>query len=64
MDAERNACTYWVLLVRIYNNEGQIVYQSEIRSQQMEIEAELARGVYFLKINSGQSSFTRKLIKL
>ena len=50
--------------IRIYNNEGQIVYQSEIRSQQMEIEAELARGVYFLKINSGQSSFTRKLIKL
>lgn len=50
--------------VRIYNNEGRLVYESEIRSEQMELEAELARGVYFLKINSGQSNFTRKLIKL
>jgi hypothetical protein len=50
--------------IRIYDNEGRVVYQNELREENTEIEADLARGIYMLRINNGQSSITRKLTRL
>ncbi len=48
----------------IYDNNGRLVYNSEITTPTTVIEAEMARGVYWLKVSSGQNSFTNKLVKL
>lgn len=48
----------------IYDNNGRMVYNTEITTPTTVIEAEMARGVYWLKVSSGQNSFTNKLVKL
>ena len=50
--------------VEVFDAEGRLVYQSEIRNQKSEIEMNVARGVYMLRISSGTKNVTHKLIKL
>ncbi len=48
----------------IFDNNGRLVYKSEIRNQKSQLELNVAGGIYFLRVNSNQVSVTRKLIKL
>lgn len=50
--------------VAIFDNNGRLVYSSEITTPTTVIEAEMARGVYWLKVSRGQNNFTSKLVKL
>ena len=48
----------------IYDNQGQLVYREQIHSSKYEITADLATGVYLMKIITGQNTYLRKLVKL
>ncbi|MES2622764.1 MAG: T9SS type A sorting domain-containing protein [Bacteroidota bacterium] len=50
--------------VEVFDANGSVVYKSEIRNSKSEIAPEVAKGVYQLRISSGKSSVTRKLVKL
>jgi hypothetical protein len=50
--------------LEIYNTEGRLVFQSEIRNSQSEITLDISTGVYFLRISSGDGSVVKKLVKL
>ncbi len=50
--------------VEIFDNNGRLVYKSEIRNQKSEIQLEIAKGIYLLKISSGGNTFTKKLVRL
>lgn len=49
----------------VYDDEGRLIFQSEIRNQKSEIAISgLPNGVYFLRISSMQGRVVRKLVKL
>ncbi|HRG90253.1 MAG TPA: T9SS type A sorting domain-containing protein, partial [Chitinophagales bacterium] len=48
----------------IFDNNGRLVYSSEIAAPKTTIDADMARGVYWLKVSSGAVTFTTKLVKL
>lgn len=48
----------------VYDEEGRLILQSEIRNLKSEIQLNVARGVYWLTINSGQEIIVRKLVRL
>jgi hypothetical protein len=48
----------------VWDNTGQIIYQSKITSAVTEINLPaLANGVYFLRVNTGEGVLVRKLVK-
>lgn len=52
-------------MLELFDEEGQIVFQSEIRSPQSEITTEgLPSGVYYLRISSPNVTITKKLVRL
>jgi hypothetical protein len=48
----------------MFDRNGKLVFQSEIRDPQSEISPDVSKGVYLLRISSAKSSVVRKLIKL
>lgn len=48
----------------IFDNNGRLVYTSEIAGPKTTVDADMARGVYWLKVSSGATTFTTKLVKL
>jgi hypothetical protein len=48
----------------IYDDNGRLVYKSEIRNVKSEIDFTAAKGIYFLKVYTQPKTLTRKLIKL
>ncbi len=50
--------------VEILNDDGRVVYKSQIKGTHSEIPARFAGGVYLLRIASGANTFTKKLIRL
>ena len=50
--------------VDVLDDNGRIVYKSEIRNPHSEINAQLPGGVYLLRITSGNAVVVRKLVKL
>lgn len=49
--------------IKVFNAIGKLVYQAEINKSSKGIQLEgFASGVYFVKVNSGNSSVTKKLI--
>jgi len=48
----------------VYDMQGQIVYQSEIRNVRSEITLNAASGVYWLQISSTHGNMVRKMVKL
>jgi hypothetical protein len=50
--------------LEVWDNEGQIIYKSKITSVVTEINLPaLASGVYYLRVNTGDGVFVRKLLK-
>jgi hypothetical protein len=55
----------WVgAIYEIFDADGRLVYKNIIRDMKTEIGLNVANGVYMLRINSDQTSYTTKLIKL
>lgn len=51
--------------LQLLDDEGRIVFKSEIRNPKSEIAAgDLPNGIYFLQISSENASITRKVVKL
>jgi hypothetical protein len=48
----------------IYDADGRLVYNSTIQNNHSVITADVARGIYTMRLSSGQNTFTIKLIKL
>ena len=49
--------------IEISNSFGQIIFQEKISSQKNEIDvSRLVRGIYFVKIITGENSVVRKII--
>ncbi len=48
----------------IYDDNGRLVYSTQIHSQHTEIIPSFARGIYMLRINSPRSTFAKKLVKM
>ena len=48
----------------IYDAEGKLVYKNEITDSHLEINLNVAKGIYFLKIISEQTIHSFKLIRL
>jgi hypothetical protein len=51
-------------LMEIYDDNGRLVYRTEITNQKSEIEVNFAKGIYLLRINSKQNRASKKIIKL
>ncbi len=49
---------------KVFDNNGRLVYQAVIANEKIEIELNLAKGIYWLKINSGEKMLKKKLIRL
>ncbi len=50
--------------VEIIDNNGRLVYKTEIRNTHTEISTQIASGVYLLRITTGGNIAVRKLVKL
>ncbi|MDB5282723.1 MAG: hypothetical protein JWO06_1798 [Bacteroidota bacterium] len=50
--------------IEIVDNEGRIVYKSEIRDLRTEISLSVSRGIYLVHVYNSESNIYRKLIKL
>jgi hypothetical protein len=50
--------------LEVFDASGRLIYNSPLASNHVQLEVELARGVYCIKINSGSKILTRKLIRL
>jgi hypothetical protein len=50
--------------MQIFDDNGRIVYSSEIHSLHSEITTAFASGIYFMRINSANTMIVRKIIKL
>ena len=50
--------------VEILDNNGKLVYKTEIKNEHTEIAAQLSGGVYLLRITTGACVVVRKLVKL
>ncbi len=50
--------------VELFDAEGRLVFRSQIRERKSEIGLTASRGVYMLRISSGESAVTQKLVKL
>jgi hypothetical protein len=48
----------------IYNDEGKLLYQSEIRNQKSEINLNVAGGIYMMQIKAAGNVIFRKLVRL
>ncbi len=48
----------------LFNADGQLISKAEITSTTTTISNELSQGIYFIKIQSGQVSLVKKVIKL
>jgi len=51
-------------ICEIYDAEGKLVYQNEIAGSHLQIDLNVAKGIYLLKILSGQTIHSLKLVKL
>ncbi len=51
-------------VVEMFDNNGRLIYKSEIRNRKSEIPLNLPKGIYLLKVTSDQNTVTRKLIRL
>ncbi len=51
-------------ICNIIDEAGRVIYRTQLKASQSEIELSIAQGVYLMQINSGQKSYTIKLIKL
>ena len=49
---------------QVFDAEGRLVYQSEIKDHNSEIGLNVATGVYMLRVTAGSKTVTQKLIKL
>ena len=50
--------------VEVYDNNGRLVYRSEIKNQKSEIVLNVESGIYLMKVSNDSKNLTRKLIKL
>jgi len=50
--------------LEVYDGDGQIVFQSEIRNPKAAINLNVASGIYWLRISSASTTIVRKLVKL
>jgi hypothetical protein len=50
--------------INIYDDEGRMLYKSEINSLHSEIELNLAKGIYLLRLSSSNGNAVKKLVKL
>ncbi len=50
--------------VEVYDNNGRLVYRSEIKNQKSEIVLNVESGIYLMKVSNETKNLTRKLIKL
>ncbi len=50
--------------LEVLDNSGRLVYAARVESLKTTINADLARGIYLLKVTSGEAITTRKLIRL
>ena len=48
----------------VFDAEGRLVHQSEIKNQKSQIELNVARGAYMLRVTLGSKTINQKLIKL
>jgi hypothetical protein len=48
----------------IVDEAGRVIYHTQLKGSQSEIEVNVAQGVYLMRISSGQKNYTVKLIKL
>ena len=48
----------------IYDASGRQVYRTELKNAQTEINLNVARGIYMMRVNTEQQNYTIKLIKL
>ena len=48
----------------LFDANGNVIAKADIRTTVTTVTTELSQGVYFIKINSGQQSVVRKLIRL
>lgn len=48
----------------IYDEHGRMIYHTEIRATHVEIELNVAHGIYMLRVTSTGNTFVRKLVKL
>jgi hypothetical protein len=50
--------------VEVFDNNGRLVYKSEITDRKSAIDLEIAHGVYMMRVSSEKKTITLKLIKL
>ena len=50
--------------IEILDDNGSVVYKSEIKNLHSEIDGQFAGGVYLLRVATGTTIVTRKLVKL
>jgi len=50
--------------LEVYDEQGRLVFNSELRTQNSELSLNVARGVYYLRISNEEGSVVRKLVKL
>ena len=50
--------------LQVFDDNGKLVFHSEIRTPHSELNLDVARGVYFLRISSSTASVVRKLVRL
>jgi len=50
--------------LEVYDEQGRLVFNSELRTQNSELNLNVASGVYYLRISNGNISVVRKLVKL
>jgi len=48
----------------VYDATGRLIFRTEIKGTQSEIELNVAQGIYLMRINSAQKNYAIKLIKL
>ena len=51
-------------MLEIFDDNGRIVYKSQIKSLKSEIELNVARGIYLLKIYTDGETYIRKLVRM
>ena len=50
--------------LEVYDEQGRVVYSSALKTQNSELNLNVANGVYYLRISSPNVSIVRKLVKL
>ena len=48
----------------VFDAAGRLIYHTELKSTQSEIDVNVAQGIYLMRINSHQKNYTIKLIRL